>query len=287
MRTRLPSRSASSTSQSERTTRPASVDRAALERDAVVDRRARTELHVAIGRAPATEAPDRTRADGREREAAVARQVFERLRLTDSRQVPGARKHGVLHREQTTRDECRVGQRSVPDREIDPLLGEIDHGVGESEVERQVWLLLRERREQRNDAGEPERNGGRDPERAARRSGEVRDGEPGLLDLRDHGLDASEVGRADLGRRDPARRALEEADAELFFERRNRARDRRGRDSALAGHCAEAAAAHHGDEDPKRFEVQLLRIPQWRFAKLVDSPWGGNTVGSRITRRAR
>ena len=142
--------------------------RQALQRSAVADlgvAERRQRHHVAVlAQRPAVE-----RAGAIEAEAVVARQVRRRPRHPVARKIGGRGEDGLARRAQLARHQRRTLQRARAHRDVRAMLDQVDHLVGQHDVERDLRIALEERGHQRQQRSLAERHVRVHAEPAARR----------------------------------------------------------------------------------------------------------------------
>ena len=108
------------------------------------------------------------------------------------------------------RDQRLGGRRADPDREVEALLDEVDHAIGELDVETKLRMLRPERRDRRRDMPLPERGRAGELQRAARCERACGDRSLGLFEIGQqlHGPLVERL--AALGQRELAGRAIEQ-----------------------------------------------------------------------------
>ena len=183
----------------------------------------------------AMEAPLPARQDVLVDEAVVPQQVFRRRGRPVPRQVLRRGARDEPHLAELARDEVLRTCAADADREVEALFDEVDHPVGELDVELHVGVTREEPGDRRGDVSRAEGHGGREPDRAAGRDRRLRRFLLGFLQVLQQ-LHRSAVERlAALGEAQPARRAVEEPGPKVCFELCDLARYRRGRQAEPFG----------------------------------------------------
>ena len=108
--------------------------------------------------------------------------------------------------------------RTDPDREVESFLDEIDHAVGELDVEAQLRVLRGEVGDRRRDMPLAERDRTGQLKRAARHARARGDAVLGLFEIGEELHGPFEKRLATLGQRKLARRSIQQANAEVGFE---------------------------------------------------------------------
>ncbi len=135
-----------------------------------------------------------------------------------------------------------------PDREIDAVLDEVDHAVGQPEVDADVAVALQVGGHHAADMQPAEADRRRDDELPLRPGALARDG---VLRLPDIGQDpprALQVARAGVGQRHLPRGPLQQPRAETVLQRGNQPRDARRRQAKPARRGGKTPQVGHGDE---------------------------------------
>ncbi len=165
------------------------------------------------------------------------------------------------------------------DTDIETRLDDIDDGIVDGEVERDLRIGLVEAPERRLDEGGGRKSRRMQTHRAARRVAEV----PEVLDRRFHlrhcRPNALDQPRSGIRQRYAARRAIEKLHAETLFQFTNPLAERRGGNAKLARGAGEGAELHDGDEGPEVGEFAAAHldsdyavIPKECFQFIADSP---------------
>ena len=102
-------------------------------------------------------------------EPAVRRQLLRRVRRAVARQIVGRRDDRLAGAPQRPRHQVGRRQLAPPDRDVGPLVHQVDHAVGQPEVDAQVGVALQQARQQRDQHLLPERHAGVDADPPARR----------------------------------------------------------------------------------------------------------------------
>jgi len=84
------------------------------------------------------------------------------------------------------------------------------------------------------------------------------------------------------GQRDAAGRAAQQPRADVFFERDDRAADRRRRQPQLPRRGREAACVGHGHENPHPFESIHLGIPRSEMVKRPPKAFRSAAVAAKV-----
>ena len=104
-----------------------------------------------------------------EADAVVRLQIGERPRRPVALEICGRPNHGHAAFAELAGDELRRAQRPGADRDVRPLLQQVDHPVGEHDVERHLGVARQEVRHERQQVPLAEGNIGVDPDAPARR----------------------------------------------------------------------------------------------------------------------
>jgi len=167
--------------------------------------------------------------------------------------VPWRRRYSGLAQtragvEQLASDHAGIRPRPQAHRQIDAFGDQVEIAVAQDKLDRQRRKRLAERGKQGRDATLAERHRCGDPQRPLRLAADVAGRQPRPRQLLDQRLDPFEIDHARLRRRQPPRRALEQAHAERLFQRRHGARHGGRIGAAVARHGGEPAAPHDGNE---------------------------------------
>ena len=175
-------------------------------------------------------------------------------------------------------------QLADPDREIDPFLDQVDERVGHAEIDPERRIAGQELGQGRGDVQAAERHRRAQAEHAARLGLELRDREPGVVDLGQDPLAALVIEPPGLGQAELARGAVEQAHAELVLERADAARHRRGRQAQTARGRGEAAAFDHLGEQAHAGEGVHLEPPYFALdAQILNSMSRLSSLAPRLT----
>lgn len=174
------------------------------------------------------------------------------VRRAAAGEIGGACHDDAAHAADPPRDECRVGEGADAHADVEVLLDEIDVAIVEKELRIDARMRVEEACQHRCHVPPAEYEGRRHPHEPAQGAGTGR---------RPHrfvvvGEDAARfLGEAPAfeRRRQPPRRALDEADADPLLQGRERARHRRRRAPQPARCAGEAAGL-----DDRREHCQLV-----------------------------
>jgi hypothetical protein len=163
------------------------------------------------------------------------------------------------------RHQRRIGQMADPDREIDTILDEVDHAVGQTEVGADVGIALQVggHDSANMQPAEPDRR--RDDELSLRPRALALDGVLSLLDIGQNPPRPLQVTGACVGQRHLPRGPLQQPRAKAVLQRRNQPRDARRRQAKLARRGGKAPQVGHRDEglhgiDPVHPTIAYLAI---------------------------
>ncbi|MDW9241970.1 lysR family transcriptional regulator domain protein [Burkholderia cepacia] len=198
------------------------------------------------------EAPRARRRHAVPGEAVVSGECVGRIRLAAPRQIRRARtQHAPLRRKHGC-DEARVLERADTHREIDvgaePRALQIDHAVGQHEVDLQRRMTLHERGQRGHQVPPAERRRTVDAQQPARLVVLAVQVFLQAAQLGQHPRRAPVQQLSGLGGPQRMRGAMQEADAELCLEPVDAPRDRRRGDTQPAGGRREALLVDHVDE---------------------------------------
>lgn len=132
--------------------------------------------------------------------------------------------------------------------DIEPLGHHIHPAVAEPQSDIDLGVEILEQRDQRRDQAFADAERGRDMDRAARAERDGGDGGLGLVDGVEDLAGALVEDIALFGRLQAARRAAEQAGAEVFFQFGDARADHGGRDALIAAGGGHAAQFEHADE---------------------------------------
>ena len=182
-------------------------------------------------------------------EAIVRQEVVGLLRRAVAAQVRGRGAHHALDLADPARHERGVHQRAQADAQVGALLDQVDHAVGDGELDLHLGVARKEVRQRRRELVHAERGADVHAQQPARLGAEARDLVLRLGDVGEDALAAMEIGLALGCQGEPARRAIEQAHAEAVLQARHQLGDRRGREAEVArgdGKAAQLDRAHEG-----------------------------------------
>lgn len=188
------------------------------------------------------ERPGRRRAEDR----GMGRKLGRLRRRAMAGDIGGTRHQYPPHLAEAADQQGRIGERADPHRDIEPFLNEIEMAVVEYELDRGLGIGIQEAAHHRRDVAAPELHRGGDADEATDGRGR------GSADRRVViGDEATRLLRQDapgLGRREPARGSLDEAQPDPSLERGERARQGRRRAPELVRRPRQTALVENGDE---------------------------------------
>ena len=135
-----------------------------------------------------------------------------------------------------------------PDREIDAILDEVDHAVGQTEVDADIGVALQVGDHYSADVQPAEPYRRRDHELSLRPGAFALDGVLRLLDIGQDPPRPLQVTRAGVGQRHLPRGPLQQPRAETILQRRDQPRDARRRQAKPARRGSKTPQVGHGDK---------------------------------------
>lgn len=172
-------------------------------------------------------------------------QLGRRLRRTVPAQVRRRRADDAAHAADLAGDEVGLRHRTNPDRQVEAVLDQIDLAVAERNIQLHLRVGLGVGADDRGKLVLPVRQRDRYLEHALGHARHVAGDAFGLVDIH-HDLGAALIElAAGFSEAEPARRAIEQARAEMFFQLLNLLGSHRPGNIQLACGCREAAALDH------------------------------------------
>ena len=195
---------------------------------------------------------------GRDRGAldhVVPGQVRRRGGAGACREIGGGTHQYAARCTDTTGHQASV--RQVPDAHGDvyAFVHQVEHTVGQDELPHDRGVARQERAHDRRHAHPAEHQRRGDHEAAGGLESRGLRGALGFVHVLEDARGALEVARTGVRQADPAGGALQQANAQPLFERRDEARGGRGGDAQLARGGGEAVQLGHGDEGAHRVQA--------------------------------
>ena len=186
--------------------------------------------------------------------------------MTPALQIARRREDAGAHRAERPRDQAAVRQLADAHGKVEAFVDEVDDPLREGHLEMHLGVAAGEPRQGGREQSVAHVGGSRQPNRAARHVGEVRDRFGRLVDAGERTRHRLVVGTPRLGHLYPPGRPLNEAHAEVALERRDRAADRRLRQPGRRGCGGEAPGVDHADEQPDAVQIDCRHFSISLFA---------------------
>ena len=189
------------------------------------------------------------------REAGVPGQVPGLQRLAVASEIRGCGAADEARRADPAAHKILAARLADAHGEIEAFLDEIDHALGELDVEAHLQVARGERGDRRREMACAEGRRAGETKRAARHDRRGRDRDLGLLEIREELHAALEERLPAFREREPPRRPVEQARVEMRLEVGDEARHRRDGDAQALGRAREAAGLDDAGESGQCVEA--------------------------------
>ena len=183
-------------------------------------------------------------------DAVVLREILRAARPAVAGEIFRARADNPVDGGELAHDIARLAGTADADREVGPLLDEIDIVVGHGQLDPQLRMGLQELPHIGRDIAAPEHHRHVETQRAARRLAQLGHRRVGVVDIGDDVARPFVVDPSRLGQSDIAGRTVEQPRAERILQLSHLARDRGGVEPDLAPCGGETAGFNHPREQP-------------------------------------